>query len=139
MIDQAGDPLCLPFRKPQPGKHLPGYSAAFRGMAVKVGHPVRGKGLSGRLARVVEERGPAERRISRGVLQGVEGVLLHVEAVVRGLLGAALHGGQLRQKGEEDSGVLPQNRGGVFPAEELCQLLPHPFVREGLEPAFFLP
>ena len=86
----------------------------------------------------MEERGPAERRTSRGVLQGVEGVLPHVEAVVRGLLGTALHGGQLRQEGEEDPGVLPQNRGGVFSAEDFVSS--SRTVRErGLEPAFFLP
>ena len=83
----------------------------------------------------------AHRRVGGpgGLLHHVEGVLPHGVAVVGGLLGAAAHGLQLRQQGKEDPAVLPEHLGGVLPAEELCQLLPHPLRRQGEERALKLP
>ena len=138
MIDQAGDPLCLPFRKPQPGKHLPGYSAAFRGMAVKWATP-SGKRSFGQACPCRGGARPSGAPHQPGHAPGRGGCAPTRRSSGKGSPGRSPSWGQAPAEGEEDSGVLPQNRGGVFPAEELCQLLPHPFVREGLEPAFFLP
>ena len=92
------------------------------------------QGKAGGLPHVVEEHGTAEDHVTRHGVQGVEGVLPHVVAVVAVPLAETHHGEELRPEDAENLRVSPQHRRRPFSRQKLKEFHLNPLRRDVPQP-----
>ena len=128
--DQLGHVIHQPGLAPQPPQQLFRDAGPGRLVPVKVPDPFFIHGAALRLGYIVQQRRPAQRPLRRDILQHRQRVLPYIAVVVGVALGKAHHRQQLRQHHADCPDIFPQHRRGVFSAEQLFQLLPHPLRRD---------
>ena len=115
---------------PEPDQHGVRQRRAPGGMAVKVPHAVFVQGEAVGLSHIVEQGRKAQALLRRDGVQGVEGMLPEVIAVVGIPLAKTHHGGKLRPEDPEDLRKRPQHRRRPGPEQQLSNLCQDPFRRD---------
>ena len=131
--DELRDLLAEGVGGPEPGQHPIRQLRALGGVAVEMSHAVPVQGKTVRLPHVVEERRKAQTLLPRHGVQGVEGVLPEVIAVVEVPLVVAQHRQKLRPEDPEDLREFPQHRRGPLRRQQLPDLGEDPLRCDGTE------
>ena len=125
-FDQLGHLGDKPRFRMQPPQDLLCRCGASLLVPLKVPDPLLIGGAAAGLFHIVQQGGPAQRRLRRNILQHRQGVLPNIFPVVGVILHKAHHRQQLRQHHPNDINILPQHRGGHRAAQQPFQLGPYP-------------
>ena len=137
-FDQLGHLGDKPRFRMQPPQDLLCRCGASLLVPLKVPDPLLIGGAAAGLFHIVQQGGPAQRRLRRNILQHRQGVLPNIFPVVGVILREAHHRQQLRQHHSNDINILPQHRGGRRAAQQPFQLGLHPLRRKIFQPGAFL-
>ena len=133
-FDQLGHLGDKPRFRMQPPQDLLCRCGASLLVPLKVPDPLLIGGAAAGLFHIVQQGGPAQRRLRRNILQHRQGVLPNIFPVVGVILHKAHHRQQLRQHHPNDINILPQHRGGSRTAQQPFQLGLHPLRRKIFQP-----